>query len=184
MRPKDEIQSLDYEARKKLYNQYIKADESKKLQLKQTILWLIECNNYGEWCGLINKGILVKEIATHFKNLVNDGIFTSKSGYYREIIDTLLTHKEVYGALRDIDCDYTRIKIASEGYFLQFYAKDLSWLVRYEVAKQGVALEELVNDPDTAVSTEAQRNSEYKYHKVVARDFGTYDGKLFIRFNR
>lgn len=183
MQTKDEIQLLDYEARKELYNQYIKADESKKRQLKQTILWLIECNNYHEWVDLIDKGVLVKEIATHFKNLVNDGIFTSKSGYYREIIDTLLTHKEVYGALRDIDCDYTRIKIASEGYFLPFYAKSTNWLVRYQVAKQGVALEELVNDPDTAVRTEAQRNSEYKYHIVVARNFGTYNGKLFIRFN-
>jgi len=183
MKTKDEIQSLAYEARQELYNQYIKADESKKRQLKQSVMWLIECNNYHEWVDLIDKGVLVKDIATHFKNLVNDKVLTYKTEYYKEIEEALLNSKEVYGALRDIDCDYIRIKLATEGYFLQFYAKDLSWLVRYEVAKQGECLEELVNDTDPAVSTEAQRNVKYKYHTVVAREFGTYKGKLTIRFN-
>lgn len=183
MKTKDEIQSLDYEARKELYNQYIKADESKKRQLEQSIMWLIECNNYYEWYDLIDRGVLVKDIATHFRNLVNEGILTDKSGYYDEIRNALLEHKEVYGILCGIDCEYTRLKIASEGYFLRLYAEDSSWKVRYEVVKQGRHLKELANDPNITVRTEAQRNSEYKYHKVVARDFGTYDGKLTIRFN-
>lgn len=183
MKTKDEIQLLDYEARQQLYNQYIKAEESKKRQLKQSIMWLIECNNYHEWVELIDKGVLVKDIATYFKHLVNDKVLTYKTKYYKEIEDTLLNHKEVYGILRDIDCDYIRIKLATWGYFLPFYAKDHSWLVRYQVAKQGECLEELVNDTDPAVSTEAQRNAKYKYHRVVAQEFGTYNGKLTIRFN-
>lgn len=183
MKTKDEIQSLDCAGRQELYNQYIKADEIKKQQLKQSVMWLIECNNYHEWVDLINKGILVKHIATQFKHLVNDRVFIYKLKHYEEVRNALLNHKEVYGILRDIDCDYTRIKIASNGYFLQFYAKDSSWIVRYQVAKQGKFLEELVNDPDPAVKTEAQRNAEYEHHIVVARGFGTYKGNLTIRFN-
>lgn len=100
---------------------------------------------------------------------------------------------------------FVRNEVAKQGYSLAILVNDESWVVRREVARQGYRLDLLINDQDTDVRAEVAKQGygldkliddsswcvrnitnkliKFKNHKVIAHNFGTYDGNLYLYYN-